>query len=88
MGLRLGNLKIKEVESKHEFTVSDEERELLESKRQDDAQNVKSGMFHIFDLPQTSFHFSSEDDAREMVGVLQKYNSDIKGQINFTWSDE
>lgn len=88
MGLRLGNLRIREVESKHEFTVTDEERELLESKRQDDAQTIKNGYFHIFDLPQTSFHFSSEDDAREIVEVLQKYGSDIKGQISFTWEEK
>ena len=85
MGLRLGNLTLQQVELKHKFSISDEDMTLLKNKRQDDAQNIKNGMFHIFDLPQTSFHFSSEDDARKTVEILQKYGSEIKGQINFTW---
>lgn len=83
-GLRLGNLTIKDVELKHKFNVSHEDRIKLEETRQDSAQVIEEGKYHIFDLPQTSFHFRSRKDAENIVSILGKYNADIKGQIHFT----
>lgn len=81
MGIRLGNLTILAVENKHSFKLSDEEREALEGMRQDDAQKIEKGKFHVFDEPTTMFVCGSMDTRADVIKILSKYNSDIKGQL-------
>ncbi|WP_040985469.1 hypothetical protein [Oceanobacillus jeddahense] len=81
MGFRLGNLTIAAVEEKHKFILSDAERETLESMRQNDAQEIENGKFHVFDEPMTMFVCDSYDTRAEVIKILSKYNSDIKGQL-------
>lgn len=81
MGIRLGNLTITAVEEKHDFKLSNEERELLESMRQDDAQTIEKGQFHVFDEPMTMFVCDSAETRTDVIKILSKYNSDIKGQL-------
>ncbi|WP_368900578.1 hypothetical protein [Oceanobacillus oncorhynchi] len=81
MGLRLGNLTIATVERKHKFKLSDEERETLESMRQNNAQKIEEGKFHVFDEPMTMFVCNSAATRTDVIKILSKYNSDIKGQL-------
>ena len=78
MGIYLGNLTIKELEEKHSITLSDEHRSALESMRQNNADNVKSDKFHIFDIPRV-IACGSKDTAIKVYEILKQYS--IKGHI-------
>lgn len=78
MAIYLGNLTVKELEDKHSFTLSDEERATLESMRQDKAENVKSDKFHVFDIPRV-IACGSKDTAIKVYEILKQYS--IKGHI-------
>ncbi len=88
MGFRLGNLTISAVENKHSFNLSDEERQTLEGMRQDDAQKIEEGKFHIFDEPMTMFVCDSASTRSDVIKILSKYNSDIKGQLGVGFKDD
>lgn len=88
MGFRLGNLTILAVENKHGFNLLDEERETLESMRQDDAQEIKEGKFHVFDEPMTMFVCDSASTRSDVIKILSKYNSDIKGQLGVGFRED
>lgn len=81
MGIRLGNLTIAAVEEKHKFRLLDEEREALEIMRQDNAQEIEEGKFHVFDEPMTMFVCDSATTRADVIKILSKYNSDIKGRL-------
>lgn len=78
-GFMLGNLSVEEMEIKHSFTLSDEDRKVLESMRQKVA-DVKRGdnVFHIFDIPRTIVCGNMET-AQKVYDILKKYK--ICGQI-------
>ena len=78
MAIYLGNFTVKELEDKHSFTLSDEERATLESMRQDKAENIKSDKFHIFDIPRV-IACGSKDTAIKVYEILKRYS--IKGHI-------
>lgn len=78
MAIYLGNLTVKELEDKHSFTLSDEERATLESMRQDMAEVVKNDKFHIFDIPRV-IACGSKDTAIKVYEILKQYS--IKGHI-------
>lgn len=78
MVIYLGNLTVKELEDKHSFTLSDEERATLESMRQDKAENVQSDKFHIFDIPRV-IACGSKDTAIKVYEILKQYS--INGHI-------
>ncbi|MFD1450872.1 hypothetical protein [Oceanobacillus sojae] len=88
MGIRLGNLTIAAVEKKHNFKLLDEEREALESMRQDNAQNIEEGKFHVFDEPMTMFVCDSATTRADVIKILSKYNSDIKGQLGVGFKED
>lgn len=78
MSIYLGNLTVKELESKHSFALSDEHRAALESMRQNQAENVKSDKFHIFDIPRV-IACGSKDTAIKVYEILKQYS--IKGHV-------
>lgn len=78
MAIYLGNFTVKRLEDEHSFTLSNEHRSTLESMRQDDAQNVKSDKFHIFDIPRV-IACGSKDTAIKVYEILKQYS--IKGHI-------
>lgn len=78
MGFSLGNKTIEEIEQEHSFVLSDEHRTELRNMRQDDAQNIASDKFHIFDMPRT-ISCGSMETATRVYGILKQY--DIKGRI-------
>ena len=78
MAIYLGNLTVKELEDKHSFTLSEEHRVTLESMRQNEAENVKSDKFHIFDISRM-IACGSKDTAIKVYEILKQYS--IKGYI-------
>ncbi|MFD1385680.1 hypothetical protein ACFQ4Z_02630 [Oceanobacillus oncorhynchi subsp. oncorhynchi] len=88
MGFRLGNLTITAVEAKHGIKLLDEERETLENMRQNDAQTIEEGKFHVFDEPMTMFVCDSAETRAEVIKILSKYNSDIKGQLGVGFKED
>lgn len=81
MGILLGNLSVRELEEKHGFVLSDEDRQALESIRQSNAQKIEAEKFHIFDMPRTIL-CGSYDTAVKVHEILKKYK--IKGQISIS----
>lgn len=81
MAIYLGNLTVKELESEHSFSLSDADRETLESMRQDNAYNIDSEEFHIFDFPRT-IACGSKDTALKVYNILKHYS--IKGQFGIS----
>lgn len=80
-GIALGNLTVKELEEKHDFTLTDEHRSTLEAMRQDNAQHIEKGKFHIFDMPRTIM-CDSMDTMQKVYDILKGYK--IKGQVSLT----
>ena len=81
MNILLGNLSVRELEKKHGFNLSDEDRQVLESMRQSNAQKIEDGEFHIFDMPRQIL-CGSYDTAVKVHEILKKY--DIKGRIDIS----
>ena len=77
----LGNLSVRELEEKHGFVLSDEDRQVLESMRQSNVQRIKDGQFHIFDIPRNIL-CGSYETAVKVHEILKQY--DIKGRIDIS----
>lgn len=82
MPIYLGNLTIKEMESRMGITLTDAERETLEHMRCDSANTIPAGQFHIFDIPQCVV-CGSMDAAMKCKEILTPYVSQIKGRWDF-----
>lgn len=78
MKFQLGNKTVEEIEQEHSFVLSDEHRTKLRDMRQDDAQNIASNKFHIFDMPRV-IRCGSMETATIVYEILKQY--DIKGHI-------
>lgn len=72
--INLGNLSIDEFIKRTGYNLSDEDRKLLESHRQDNASVVSnSDKFHIFDIP---FSITvGEKFSTKLINILQKYEN-------------
>lgn len=82
MGIALGNFTIKELEEKHGFTLTDEHRSTLEAMRQDSAQHIEKGKFHIFDIPR-SIICGDSNTCQKVYNILKEYK--IKGQVGLSF---
>lgn len=47
----LGNLTIKEIEDRLNIILSEEDKKILSESKQEEAENIKKGKWHCFDLP-------------------------------------
>lgn len=84
MGIALGNLTIKELEEKHGFTLTEEHRSTLEAMRQDNAQHIEKGKFHIFDMPRNIL-CGDDGTCKKVYSILKEYK--IKGQVGLTYQN-
>ena len=76
MLILLGNFDTARMASEMGIELSDEDKNNLESMRQDDAQEITPGKFHCFDIPRTILCGDMET-VYKVAGILQKYK--IKG---------
>lgn len=53
MNIRLGNLRVDEIEARAGVKFSDELKSLLKATHQENASNVAEGKWHCFDIPFT-----------------------------------
>lgn len=81
--LRLGNLKIKEIESYLGIKFTSEHLDILESSRVDkvsetDNSNFKIGKYewHAFELPTVQIHCGSQEFAETMKVIISSYMTD------------
>ena len=51
MGIYLGNLDIEEIEKRTNVTFPTELKKFMSENHQSNAQNIKSGEWHCFDIP-------------------------------------
>ena len=76
-----GNLNVPEIENRLGIELAPEERDFLNSTRQQNAENIKPGKWHCFDLP-----FVLACGCREMAdklnAMLIKYEKQMKCQIH------
>ena len=72
MTAKFGNLTVNEMEQLQEINLTEDVRAKLEKMRQNDAQNIKQGKFHIFRFPFV-IDCGDEDTAREVIEILTPY---------------
>ena len=76
MNAKFGNVTINEMEQLQEIKLSEDVKKRLESMRQNDAQNIKQGKFHIFRFPFV-IDCGDEDTAREVIDMLTPYSNQM-----------
>lgn len=73
----LGNLSIEEIESRSGVTFPDDLKSYMEPRRQMDAQGIKAGCWHCFDIPFTLV-CGDMDTAQEIYKYLSSHTSEFK----------
>ena len=73
MTAKFGNLTVNEMEQLQEIKLSEDVKKRLESMRQNDAQDIKQGKFHIFKYPFV-IDCGDEETAREVIDMLTPYS--------------
>lgn len=79
MAVYLGNQTVEQMEKRLSIQLSEEDKEALNSIRSEDAK-VEKGTWHCFDIP---FMIMAGDieTARKVVGILSKYQDQMKGEF-------
>lgn len=79
MSVYLGNLSFKQLAELHEFELTDEELEILEGLRTENASfNAGENKCHIFDMPRI-IHCGTKSVFNTVYNILSK--KPVKGQI-------
>lgn len=80
MSILLGNLTIKEIEKRVDVTFPDELVEYMTERHQPNADNIKEGKWHCFDIP---FHLvcGDRETAMEIVKYLSPLGKSFKTQL-------
>lgn len=85
MGIMLGNLSVKDIETRLGVTFSPEDVAALQEARQENVSiPLESGKWHCYDIP-FMFMTATQEDALKFVGIFEKYTAKMKGkfQIGF-----
>ncbi|WP_179396339.1 SMI1/KNR4 family protein [Lacticaseibacillus absianus] len=85
MGLRLGNLSIKELENACGFELPEDERDFMSAHNSVSANKVGAQEWHGFDLPQKSIHCGSKAFALTVVEHLKPYITKSTRALSVTW---
>lgn len=76
MTAKFGNLTVNEMEQLQEISLTEDVRVKLEKMRQNDAQNIEKGKFHIFRFPFV-IDCGDEDTARDVINMLTPYSDQM-----------
>lgn len=82
--MKLGNLSIMDVERRLNITLSDANRDKLESMRQIEANDIQPGKWHCFDIP-FQLVCGNRDTAVVIRDILALYEGQMKGDIQIGW---
>ena len=86
MGIRLGNLTVKEIEERCEIVLSEEDRHFLEQSRQENVSiPIEANKWHCFDMP---FLVCCGSKTFATVIYERLRNYEIKGQLGIGWDKE
>lgn len=86
MSILLGNLTTKQIQTKLDIQLSDNDLELLDSMRQDSASSIKPNEWHGFDIP-FNIVCGSMETAQKVYDILKKYGDKMKGQLQISVED-
>lgn len=84
MNVMFGNLTTKEMEAELGIELTEDIRDSLEKRRQDDAQEIAAGKLHIFHLPLIIL-CGDEQTATYVAGVLQPYSDSMMQALKVAW---
>ena len=85
MGIMLGNLSVKDIETRLGITFSAEDSAFLQETRQKNARiSIETGKWHCFDIP-FIFMTANEQDARMFREIFNKYSSQIHRRFEIAW---
>ena len=76
MTAKFGNVTVNEMEQLQGIKLTEDVKVKLESMRQNNAQDVKKGRFHIFRYPFV-IDCGDEDTAREVIEMLTPYGDEM-----------
>ena len=85
MGIMLGNLTLSQIESRLGITLTEQERELLNPMRQENAQNIAIDKWHCFDIP-FMIVCGNKDTACMVRDIFAKYAGDMKTPLQISWT--
>lgn len=78
MNIFLGNLSIKQIEREYSVAFTDEDKQWLQERHQDEASNIQSDKWHFFDIPRVMMT-GSHECAKEIYDRFEKYS--FEGQF-------
>ena len=86
MGIMLGNLSVKDIETRLGITLSAEDVAVLQEKRQENVSvPLASGKWHCFDIP-FMFMAATRDDALMFADIFEKYTGQMRGKFSIGMS--
>lgn len=74
--LLLGNLTVNQMIKQLGINITNEEKELLENMRCDNANSIPENKFHCFDMPFV-IHAGSKSVGSKLYDILSKYQNDM-----------
>lgn len=81
----LGNLSVKDIETRLGITFSPEDAATLQETRQENISiPLASGKWHCFDIP-FRFMTANERDAQMFHEIFRKYSSQMRGRFEIGW---
>lgn len=84
MDIYLGNLSVKQMEKRLGIILKDEDVKVLNSMREDNAQNIADDKWHCFDIP-FAIRCGSMDAAIIVRDILSPYSDKMKCKFNIIY---
>ena len=83
MGFILGNQTVEQIEKRIGIEFPEEIRKFMKENHQEEAENIKNGKWHCFDIP---FNLVCGDieTATKIFNSVKGRNSEIKEQLQFS----
>ena len=82
--MKIGDFNTTDIEKKLNITLSDTDRDKLESMRQSKANDIIPGKWHCFDMP-FQILCGDKGTASLVYDILAPYRAQMKGIIQIGW---
>ena len=83
MNIYLGNLSTEEIEKRLGITFPDELKQFMNENHQAEAENIKPGKWHCFDIP-FDLHCGSSDVAYKIYNALKSQSHLCKEKLQIS----
>ena len=84
MNIYLGDLSTQDIERRLGITLSDQDRDIMESMRQNQANDIKPDKWHCFDIP-FLIKCGDKDTAIRVRDILKQYEGQMNSKIGIGW---